>query len=291
MNNQQDFQDGTESSTRTGRFVNIAPKTHPMRGKLVERVGPDDPGGIKRVHNKKDGTSIEVYEKPYSSITGTIIGLYLRERDVDFGQGPEKMHSAILVLDVAGERMSIEISQSTRHWTPFCMALPNVDLAKKVRIETWDYDQRGTNARKAGLSFKQMAIGEIPAGAKVDEKSGAYQVPWYWTKEKPGKLPPAVSETSRTGKVTWYFDERDQYLREVVIPAIAKRIEDHNDLEMAGQESAQPAPKAAPAQAAQPAPRAQQVAKAPAPAPPDDLDDGLSHAFDDMGDDSEDLPF
>jgi len=278
-----DFQDGTESSGQSGRFINIAPKTHPLRGKLIERVSSDEDGAIKRTYENKKGESVTVFEKPYSSITGSIRGLYVRERDVDWGRGPEKSYSAILVLDMKGERVSLEVSQNSRHWAPFCMALPNIDISKKVRVETYDYDQKGSGVRKAGLSFRQMAIGTIPKGAEVDPKTNQYQVPWYWTKENPGKLPPAVSETNRRGETTWYFDDRDAYLRETVIPALGDRI---------AKATMKDAPVAAPAPVQTPAPQAAPKAAAP-PSLDDEMDDlpPPNPFTGDMGGNEDDLPF
>jgi len=284
MNHENDdFQDGTESSGQSGRFVNIAPKTHPLRGKLIERVDSEGEGAIKRTYENKKGESITVFEKPYSSITGSIRALYVRERDVDWGRGPEKSYSAILILDMKGERVSLEVSQNSRHWAPFCMALPNLDIAKKVRIETYDYDQKGTGVRKAGLTFRQMAIGAIPKGAEVDAKTNQYQVPWYWTKENPGKLPAAVCETNRRGETTWYFDERDAYLRDVVIPALGDRIAKANGRDVS---AAQPAP------VAQAAPKAEPKAAAQ-PSLDDEMDDmpPPNPFTGDMGDDEDTLPF
>lgn len=244
MSHEQDLPDGTEGSQTTGRYIHIAPKSHPLRGKLIENVKEGDPAGIKRTYTTKaiEGKpSVEkvVYEKPYSAITGTIDGLYLRKRTVDFGEGPKERHSAVLVLLVGDDRMLIEVEEESRFWSPFFMALPNVDINKKVRVETYDYDRKSDGDRKAGFVFKQAAIGTIPAGAEVDSKTNTYQVPWYWTKDNPGKLPPAESfKHPKTGDTEWFFDKRDAYLRETVIPAIADRIAKRHDKDMADLEAA-----------------------------------------------------
>lgn len=242
MNHEQDLQDGVESGAPSGRYIHIAPKSHPLRGKFIERVGEDDPSGIKRTYTTKalDGKPSEektIFEKPHSAITGSITGLYIRSRKVDFGKGLEDKHSVALALSVNGERMVLEVEQDSRHWGPFFMALPNIDIGKKVRVEAYDYDRKSDGKRMAGISFKQAAIGTIPAGAEVDPQTNMYQVPWYWTKENPGKLPPAVEfKHPKTGDVEWYFDERDAYLRDVIVPAVAERIAKIHDAGMAAQE-------------------------------------------------------
>lgn len=249
MSNEQDMQDGAESGRATGRYIHIAPKSHPLRGKLIENVSADDPDGIKRTYTTKalEGKpSVEktVYEKPYSAITGTIEGLYVRTRSVDFGEGLQERHSVVLVLLMNGERMLIEVEEESRYWSAFWMAMPNIDIAKKLRVETYDYDRKSDGERKVGLTFKQSAIGTIPAGAEIDAASNTYQVPWYWTKENPGKLPPAEKvEHPKTKKIEWYFDERDKYLREVVAPAMAERIAKRHEAAMAEPVEAAPAPK------------------------------------------------
>ena len=291
MEQTQDMQDGAGATAPTGRYIHIAPKTHPLRGKLIERVPEGTKGAVQRTYENKKGESVTVHEMAYSYIVGSIIDLRLRERDVDWGRGPEKAYSAILVLDMVGERVSLEVPQTTRHWTPFFMALPNVDIAKKVRIETYDYDQKGTGVRKAGLSFRQMNIGTVPKGAEVNPKTNMYQVPWYWTKENPGKLPPAVKETNRRGETTWYFDDRDLYLRETVLPAIAERIGKYRGespvTQEVQQEQAVPPPVAAVAQG-----NAAPVASMDMD---DDMDDDMPPPpFDgnDIGDeDDQNLPF
>lgn len=246
MNHEQDLQDGVEIGSAAGRYIHIAPKSHPLRGKFIERVSEDDPSGIKRTYMTKaiEGKPAEektVFEKPHTAITGSVTGLYVRSRKMDFGKGMEDKHSVALVLSVNGERLVIEVEQDSRHWGPFFMALPNIDISKKVRVESYDYDRKADGKRKAGISFTQAAIGTIPAGAEVDEKTNTYQVPWYWTKEKPGKLPPAVEfKHPKTGEVEWYFDERDAYLRDVIVPAIAERIAKIHDASMKEAEASVP---------------------------------------------------
>lgn len=254
MNHEQDLQDGTETSGASGRYIHIAPKSHPMRGKLIELVGPDDPAAVKRTYMTKalEGKPSEektVYEKAHASITGSIEGLYVRTRQRDFGRGLEDKHSVALVMSVSGERLIVEVEQDSRHWAPFWMPMPNIDVTRKVKIETYDYDRKSDGKRVAGITFRQAAIGKIPEGAEVNPQDNTYQVPWFWTKENPGKLPPAVRfEHPKTKEIEWYFDDRDTYLREVIAPAIAERIAKKHEVSMAKAESAAPAPApAAPA--------------------------------------------
>lgn len=252
MNHEQDLQDGTETSGASGRYIHIAPKSHPMRGKLIELVGPDDPAAVKRTYMTKalEGKPSEektVYEKAHASITGSIEGLYVRTRQRDFGRGLEDKHSVALVLSVSGERLIIEVEQDSRHWAPFFMALPNLDVNRKVKVETYDYDRKSDGKRVAGITFRQAAIGKIPEGAEVNPQDNTYQVPWFWTKDNPGKLPPAVRfEHPKTKEIEWYFDDRDTYLREVVAPAIAERIAKKHEVSMSNAESSAPEPAPAP---------------------------------------------
>jgi len=221
-----DLQEGTTSGAgNSGRFLHVAAKTHPQRGKLIERVTEDTPNAIRRAFTTKKGEDRVVYELPYSSVTGKIVGLYNKERQVDYGDGPKTVRSSVLVISAKGERLNIELEEQTRFWPAMCMALPNVDLGRMVRVESWDYDHKTSGERKVGLSLKQKAVeGKAPATARIEE-DGTFAVPWFWNKDNPGKLPPAESfKHPKTGDVEWFFDKRDEYLRETVIPAIASRI-------------------------------------------------------------------
>lgn len=221
-----DLQEGTTSGAgASGRFLHVAAKTHPYRGKLIERVTEETPNAIRRAFTTKKGEDRVVFELPYSSVTGRIVGLYNKERQVDYGDGPKTVRSSVLVLMAKGERLNIELEEQSRFWPAMCQALPNVDLGRMVRVESWDYDQKTSGDRKVGLSLKQKAIeGKTPANARIEE-DGTFAVPWFWNKENPGKLPPAEEfKHPKTGEVEWFFDKRDEYLRETVIPAIAERI-------------------------------------------------------------------
>ncbi len=223
---EQDLEEGTTSGAgASGRFLHVAPKTHPFRGKLIERVTEATPNAVKRTFTTKKGEERTVWELPYSSVTGKIIGLYNKERQVDYGDGPKTVRSSVLVLSVKGERLNIELEEQSRFWPAMCMALPNVDLGRMVRASAWDYDHKTSGDRKVGFSLSQKAIdGKTPAGARIED-DGTYSVPWYWNKDNPGKLPPAEEfKHPKTGEVEWFFDKRDEYLRETIIPAIAERI-------------------------------------------------------------------
>lgn len=234
-----DLQEGTTSGAgNIGRFLHVAAKTHPNRGKLVERVTEDTPNAIRRAFTTKKGEDRVVYELPYSSVTGKIVGLYNKERQVDYGDGPKTVRSSVLVIAAKGERLNIELEEQTRFWPAMCMALPNVDLGRMVRVETWDYDQKTSGDRKVGLSLKQKAVeGKTPANARIEE-DGTFTVPWFWNKDNPGKLPPAEEfKHPKTGEVEWFFDKRDEYLRETVIPAIAERVAKVHESDLEAAES------------------------------------------------------
>lgn len=276
MNNENDdLQDGIGNTEgATGRWMHMA------NGKVVERVKEGTPGAITRTTK----TGKVVHEIISSNITGRIEAIRNNERTVNYGQGDKQKLSTIVAMKVGDELINIDLDHSDRYWPMFVSALPNIKRDKKVRLEPYKYIPKGSIVEKIGLSVRQAPQDDWTAkGIKV-ERDGTMRVPWRWTKEAPGKLPPAdVMKNAKgepilkDGKMIYDFSLRDTFLRDVVNFFSDKLKEERsaelNELEQAGATTAtpEPAPKptpvSAPANAASPAQAAQAVS--------DDLDDRL----------------
>ena len=272
---------------------------HMANGNVVERVKEGTPGAITRT-TKSNKVVHEIISR---NITGRIEALRHNERTVNYGQGDKQKLSTIVVLKVGEELINIDLDHSDRYWPMFVSALPNIKRDKKVRLEPYKYTPKGTAVEKIGLSVRQSPQADWEAkGVKV-ERDGTMRVPWRWTKDNPGKMPPAdVLKNGRgepilkDGKPQYDFSLRDEFLRGVVAWHEAK-LKEERAAEMDVLEQAAPA-KPAPVAAAQPpapATPAPATQRAPASAT-SDLDDDIPPPFTEEGfggGDTEDdsLPF
>lgn len=208
-----DLEDGLqEGHGGGGRFIGIS------GGKFVERVPEGTEGSVSRVLQKGPNAGKTIWEKSYGVLTGKIEGMFNRVRTVNYGDGDKEAHSSIVILSVDGQRLNVEINCNTRQWFWFVASLPNIDLTRKVRLSPFDYVQRGTGKKIIGLGVTQAPTAAQKADPQtVFEKDGTVKVPWFWTKENPGKLPPVEEFVHpKTGEKEVYFDKRDEYLRGVV---------------------------------------------------------------------------
>lgn len=292
MSNQDELSQGPEErSGMSGHFLHIA------GGKIIERTTAENPKAIKRTPKPQDdGTPRpDVYELHYASFSGVIEGMHNRERTVPWQDDP--IRSTVVSLRAGGEMYHLEMEHNSRYWPIFvnCLATDKIDFDRGVRIKPWDYERKSDGKRIIGLAVYQMATPVQREAAKNPDSGitvnddGTVQIPWRWTKERPGKLPPAVQIPIPGKKPVWSFEDRDNYMR-AVVEHYAERLKAAHEASMTEAEKAAAAqPKA---QEAAPVAQAAAPAKAMPTSFPTD-DDGpppFTEALDDE-DDSSGLPF
>jgi len=245
MNNDELSQGPEEQSGVSGHFLHIA------GGKIIERTTADNPKAIKRTPKpKEDGTPRpDVYELHYNAFSGVIEGMHNRERTVPWQDDPIK--STVVSLRAGGEMYHLEMEHKSRYWSIFvnCLATDKIDFSRGVRIKPWDYERKTDGKRVIGLGVYQMATAEQKEAAQNPDsgitlqEDGTVQVPWRWTKEKPGKLPQAIQIPIPGKKPVWSFEARDEYMR-AVVEHYAERLKAAHEESMSEAERAAAQPKA-----------------------------------------------
>jgi len=105
-----------------GNYITI------LGGKLCQRVPADTVGAVDRV-NKLGKT---VFEKFYDSFTGKLVNI--RTQDGAYGK------SWVFDFQDTKEVYHLQLSYSNSFATQFLKILPNIDLAKEMKLSRLDRD-------------------------------------------------------------------------------------------------------------------------------------------------------
>ena len=173
-------------------------------GKIARRVA--EPTATSKTR-QIESTGKVVNEELYDSLEGHLKGVSVKE-----GTFGKELH--IFMSDDV--KYDLQIMLSSGPAKSFLSALPNVDLAKPVRIipkmET-----------KEGVSRTKILLSQNDAGVK-----------WAYTKDNPGDLPP-MKKIKVKGKDTW--DDSDQLeFFEKLIQDIDNKIKSHGSLTIGAEE-------------------------------------------------------
>lgn len=177
-------------------------------GKIVETVDESTSGAVSRTTKPSDEhpNGRTVWERKDDYVDGVITSIYRKEREYK----GELMNSLAVRMADKGESYLLEIKEGSRYWSSFLLRLPNIDLSKSVRVSPYDFtDKEGR--RVIGLNVLQN-------GNKVEPK---------WNKTSPGDLPQG-KQVRVNGKTVWDFEDRDQYLLNVM-KTIAEKMRSADD--------------------------------------------------------------
>jgi hypothetical protein len=109
-----------------------------------EKVTSTTPNAVKRL--KQDNTETWAIEHDY--ISGKIENIFFKE-DEKYGNSFE-----VVLLDGI-DKYQISFSEDNRFWFDFMKKLPNVLMNDAVKITAYDFVDKKTGKRKAGISLEQ----------------------------------------------------------------------------------------------------------------------------------------
>ena len=139
-------------------------------GKLVQRVPEGTEGAASRPLTAGPNEGQPVWEKHYSNVTGAITAGEIAVKEF----GKKKIHEIQIKLD---DNILLQLPMNML--SMFAKPLPNVDIAKPVKISVYK-----NKAGRAGLQIAQF------------DESGRNEEPceWAYTREEPNGLPRATQD-------------------------------------------------------------------------------------------------
>jgi hypothetical protein len=176
------------NTREVGNYITI------LNGKFCQRVSKETPGAIERV-NKKGNT---VYEKFYDNFTGKLVGI--KTQDGEYGK------SWIFSFKDGEEIYNLQLSYSNSFATAFLKMLPNVDLAKEMKVSPSVKEVDGKN--KSSLFINQ----------------GGVALKHAYTKENPNGMPDMEQVTVK-GQLVWDDTKRIAFLYAMVAKDIIPKLE------------------------------------------------------------------
>jgi hypothetical protein len=137
--------------------------------------------------NKK---GVTVHEEFFKSFAGKLKSI--KSKEAPFGM----VWECVMEDPEDGQEYQISWQYSSRYTNNFFRALPNVALDREFKFAPWSMkDKQDKTKTIVGLSLYQE-------GASKDGK-----VPFAWTKEEPGDMPP-MTQRKKAGKLVW--EDSDQ---------------------------------------------------------------------------------
>lgn len=188
-----------------GIFLGIAD------GKLVQQH-KEAVKDVTATRTTKTGKT--VHEEKFDYIEGVLTSIKTKEND--YGK------QYVLGVQDGDDKFYINISYSSRYATSFLKALPNIDIAKPVKLMPWSMADKNDATKKiTGITMWQN-------GEKI--------APFY-TKEDPKGLP-EMKKVKLKGKDTWDSYEMDTFLEEMAM----KKFETKQDASEQKADSAKTVP-------------------------------------------------
>jgi hypothetical protein len=109
-----------------------------------EKVSASTPEAVKRL--KQDGT--ETWAIEYDYVSGIIEDISYKEDD-KYGNSFEVVISDVL------DKYQISFGDDNRFWFDFMKKLPNIQIKEPVKITSYDFVDKSSGKRKAGISLEQ----------------------------------------------------------------------------------------------------------------------------------------
>lgn len=189
------------NTRQEGNFITI------LNGKFCIRVPEGTPGATTRV-NKMNKT---VHEKYYDNFTGKLVGI--KTQDGEYGK------SWIFSFKDKEEVYHLQLSYSNSFATAFLKMLPNVDLAKEMKVSPSVKEVDGKN--KSSLFINQDGVA----------------IKHAFTKDNPNGMPDMEQVTVK-GQLVWDDTKRIEFLYQMVANDIIPKLETLN-----GKSAESPTPK------------------------------------------------
>jgi hypothetical protein len=135
---------GTNSSSQK-TFLNVAyGKLRQKSLENKEKVNANTPNAVKRI--SQSGTDSWAIE--FDWIEGKIENIFHKD-DPEYGDSFEVVLSDVL------DKYQISFADNSRFWFDLAKKLPNVELSQIVKINPYDFTEKGTNKRRVGVSIEQ----------------------------------------------------------------------------------------------------------------------------------------
>lgn len=164
-------------------------------GKICRQFKEPTPNTKSRVN--KNGKT--VYEQFYDYIDGIITSI--TTKDGDYGK------FWIVTLEDSGETQTLQIQASSGFANGFLKALPNVNLAEKVKLIP--------STKQEGDKKKSTMF--------INQHGKA--IKWFFTKDEPHELP-ELTQKKVKGKLVWDDSEAQEfleaYIRDHIVPKLPK---------------------------------------------------------------------
>lgn len=185
------------NSTEKKVYINI------IGGKLARRFEEHQMEGDKQVTESreiKDDNNVvvkTVIEQYYDELDGFITSASI-DTEGNFGA------RIILEMMDAGEKFIIQMGLTSSYGAAFMKRCTNVDASSKVTIKPYSFDGEG-GKKQVGLVVYQE-----------DRGFDKNLVPYAWTKEKPGDMPP-WEQKMVAGVPKWNSDDQTNFLAEHLV--------------------------------------------------------------------------
>jgi hypothetical protein len=164
-----------------------------------------EPTANSKTRTNKNGR--QVFEEFYDFIDGVITSI--TTKDGDFGK-----FWIITLLD-SGQTQTLQVQYSSGFANGFLKALPNVNLAEKVKLIP-------STKMEGDKKKSTMFINQHGKSIK-----------WFFTKEEPHELPPLEKKKVK-GKEVWDDSEAQEfleaYVRDHIVPKLPKGISEDIDV-------------------------------------------------------------
>ena len=137
-----------------------------------------------------------VIEMHYDSLDGLLTDAFIKSHD-QYGDSIE------LVMIDDGREMQLSIPFKTSYGRSFLYRMPNIDVSSHIELSPYNFEDKDKPGRTiSGITVWQKDRLDLWEKGKVDP---------FWTKDKPGKLPP-MEQVPDGSKMKWDSTKRDNYL-------------------------------------------------------------------------------
>jgi hypothetical protein len=123
------------------------------------KVDSQTPNAVMR----KTQSGEESWALEHDFVTGVIEKIFYKE-DEKYGNSFE-----VLIGD-AIDNYSLGFTEDSRFWFDFMKKLPNIELSKEVKITIYDFEDKKTGKRRAGVSVEQNDVKILSYYDKKNDK-------------------------------------------------------------------------------------------------------------------------
>lgn len=190
----------------------------PIGGKFLLPTDAENEKAVRR-EITKDGVVIERWDIPHDYLFGTITGISFYEGQTNDGKKFKSLNVYLDPDEDTGEEPVVSMNVSSREAQDFLSRLPNVDLTKEVRLQAYEFKDKGSR----GISIRQ----------KDDDGNFTVKIENFFVESgaegEPRKFHNGYPEPSEEDKKDWpyYFAGVAKFLQKYtednVIPSFAEK--------------------------------------------------------------------